>query len=138
MEVGLPPASPCEHEEFEADDEATVFLIAGYAKYSRPYVWVRNGLRTKQRQAPRRPKVRTNHERLVKLSAAERDKDAPLRLESTQAWLEQGSCGWPPRFEGSSPQKDIKLWDIIAELVALCAQSKAANPFAVNFDYFAR
>lgn len=35
----LPPASPCDRE-LERDPLKTVFLIAGYARYKSPFVWV--------------------------------------------------------------------------------------------------
>lgn len=42
LDVGLPPASPSELEAEEEDgDEYTTFLVAAYAKYCCPYVWVR-------------------------------------------------------------------------------------------------
>ncbi|GFS22688.1 hypothetical protein ElyMa_006957700 [Elysia marginata] len=67
--IGLPPASPAE-EEIDTDNETTLFLVAGYARYSCPYVW-----------------VRSNHERLFKLSGdQDNDRDSPLRLKSTAKW----------------------------------------------------
>ncbi|KAK3802931.1 hypothetical protein RRG08_020032 [Elysia crispata] len=67
--IGLPPASPAE-EESNTDAETTLFLVAGYARYSCPYVW-----------------ARSNHERLFKLSGNEAsDRDSPLRLKSTAKW----------------------------------------------------
>ncbi|RUS91078.1 hypothetical protein EGW08_001206 [Elysia chlorotica] len=67
--IGLPPASPAEQES-NIDSETTLFLVAGYARYSCPYVW-----------------VRSNHERLFKLSGnRDNDKDSPLRLKSTARW----------------------------------------------------
>ncbi|CAI8051197.1 hypothetical protein GBAR_LOCUS28040, partial [Geodia barretti] len=38
INVGLPPASPSENED--VDESQTMFLIAGYSRYNRPYVWV--------------------------------------------------------------------------------------------------
>jgi hypothetical protein len=35
----IPPASPCDRE-LEQDGTKTAFLIAGYARYERPFVWV--------------------------------------------------------------------------------------------------
>lgn len=32
--------------------------------------------------------------------------------------------------------KDVKIWDIIAELVRVCTVPAPPNPFAVDFDYF--
>ena len=31
---------------------------------------------------------------------------------------------------------DAKVWDMIAELVAICTNPSPPNPFAVDFDYF--
>lgn len=53
-----------------------MFLIAAYARYSRPYVW-----------------VRTNHERIIPVrdsSQGQNEKDYPLNLMSTAKWTEQG------------------------------------------------
>ncbi|EDQ91744.1 uncharacterized protein MONBRDRAFT_22856 [Monosiga brevicollis MX1] len=77
IDVGLPPASPSALEE-HVDPNTTVFLIAGYSRYSCPYVWVRN-----------------NHERLVHL--ADKDaasKDSPLRLKTTSTWLSDDVSIW--------------------------------------------
>eukprot|EP00057_Strongylocentrotus_purpuratus_P010980 XP_011665454.1 PREDICTED: uncharacterized protein LOC584416 isoform X2 [Strongylocentrotus purpuratus] len=65
--------------------------------------------------------VRSNHDRLVKLSDnTSFSKDSPLRLKSTSTW-------------GKS---DVKVWQIIAELVKLCTRPAPKNPFEVNMDYF--
>jgi len=67
--VGLPPASPSEVETTPNTD-CTLFLIAGYARYSCPYVW-----------------VRSNHERLLQMAGeVDSDRDSPLRLKSTARW----------------------------------------------------
>lgn len=51
-----------------------MFLIAGYARYNCPYVW-----------------IRTNHERLVQFaSPSKTEKDFPLQLKSTLSWKEKG------------------------------------------------
>ncbi|KAH3807257.1 uncharacterized protein LOC127833664 [Dreissena polymorpha] len=102
-DVGLPPASPSEEESLVTDDRSTLFLIAGYGRYSCPYVW-----------------VRSNHERLVKLTGSSREKDCPLKLKSTLKWKDQ----------------DIFVWDIVAELVKLCTYPSPRNPFEIDFDYF--
>ncbi|XP_033637322.1 uncharacterized protein LOC117298281 [Asterias rubens] len=108
MDIGLPPASPSDNETGPEDSKSTMFLIAGYSRYSCPYVW-----------------VRSNHERLVKRSddhgpTTRYSKDSPLKLKSTSAWQE----------------KDIKVWDIIAELVKLCTLPSPRNPFALDMEYF--
>jgi len=107
MDIGLPPASPSDKDIDLKDDKSTLFLIAAYARYNCPYVW-----------------VRSNHERLVAFSgdsaSKEKQKDSPLRLKSTAEWK----------------QRDTKLWDIIAEVVKLCMYPSPLNPFAVDFKYF--
>ncbi|XP_070538099.1 uncharacterized protein [Ptychodera flava] len=104
IDVGLPPASPVEREIVPSDDNSTLFLVAGYARYGCPYVW-----------------VRSNHERLVKLSGDDSfTKDSPLKIKSTTTWLE----------------KDTKIWDIIAELVKIATLPSPRNPFAVDMEYF--
>ena len=62
-----------------------MFLVAGYGKYSCPYVW-----------------VRSNHDRLVKLSDNPSfSKDSPLRLKSTAARGDKGKTGmWEPVMMG--------------------------------------
>ncbi|CAG2195160.1 unnamed protein product [Mytilus edulis] len=67
--IGLPPASPSDKES-NVDSDTTLFLIAGYARYSCPYVW-----------------VRSNHQRLIRLTNdSTQEKDSPLRLKSTNKW----------------------------------------------------
>ncbi|KAK3604656.1 hypothetical protein CHS0354_007199 [Potamilus streckersoni] len=103
--VGLPPASPSE-AEFNVDESSTLFLVAGYARYICPYVW-----------------VRSNHERLVKLTGdCQREKDNPLRLKSTLKWKD----------------RDVYIWDLVAEVVKLCTYPAPTNPFAIDFDYFSQ
>lgn len=102
-DVGLPPASPSEEESLPTDERSTLFLIAGYGRYSCPYVW-----------------VRSNHERLVKLTGESREKDCPLKLKSTLKWKDN----------------DIYVWDIIAEVIKLCTYPAPRNPFEIDFDYF--
>ncbi|XP_076453665.1 uncharacterized protein LOC143288888 [Babylonia areolata] len=75
--VGLPPASPSDNEQSSASN-TTVFLIAGYSRYSCPYVW-----------------VRSNHQRLMKMSGAgDGEKDHPLRLKSTSRWKHEEVHIW--------------------------------------------
>ena len=53
-----------------------MFLIAAYARYSQPYVW-----------------VRSNHERIIPVSDStqgQSEKDYPLNLASTAKWAEEG------------------------------------------------
>ncbi|XP_020897235.1 uncharacterized protein LOC110236092 isoform X2 [Exaiptasia diaphana] len=106
MDIGLPPASPSERDIDLKDEKSTLFLIAAYARYNCPYVW-----------------VRSNHERLVSFTGGDDEtklKDSPLKLKTTAAWK----------------QKDTKLWDIIGEIVKLCMYPAPFNPFAIDFKYF--
>lgn len=52
-----------------------MFMIASYARYSCPYVW-----------------IRTNHERIVQFSEEDGsvEKDFPLKLRTTSSWQEKG------------------------------------------------
>jgi hypothetical protein len=102
--VGLPPASPRDQETQQRDENSTLFLLAGYARYNCQYVW-----------------IRSNHQRLVKLlGESDENRDNPLKLKSTRKWNDS----------------DVKVWDIIAELVKLCTYPPPNNPFAVDFEYF--
>lgn len=48
----------------------TLFLLAGYVKYGRPYAW-----------------IRSNHERLVNIGGTDSMvKDTPMRLKSVADW----------------------------------------------------
>ncbi|KAK0061107.1 hypothetical protein Bpfe_009635 [Biomphalaria pfeifferi] len=103
-EADLLPASPSEEESQQPKDDVTLFLIAGYARYSCPYVW-----------------VRSNHRRLFTLSGdKDADKDSPLKLKSTSKWQDE----------------DVKIFDIVAEIVKLCTYPAPRNPFEVDLDYF--
>uniref|UniRef100_K1PTE5 DUF7886 domain-containing protein n=1 Tax=Magallana gigas TaxID=29159 RepID=K1PTE5_MAGGI len=102
--VGLPPASPSDSETQPGDETSTLFLIAGYARYSCPYVW-----------------IRSNHQRLVKLMGeVETEKDSPLRLKSTASWKD----------------RNVTLYDIIAELVKLNTYPAPQNPYELDMEYF--
>ncbi|XP_028404992.1 uncharacterized protein LOC114527502 isoform X2 [Dendronephthya gigantea] len=108
MDVGLPPASPSEKDVDVQDNKSTLFLIAAYARYNYPYVW-----------------IRSNHQRIVQLTGKseaeiEQQKDSPLKLKSTENWRKKGT----------------KLWEIIAEVVHMCMFPSPLNPFAVDHRYF--
>lgn len=63
------PASPCDRE-LERDSNTSAFLIAGYARYKRPYVW-----------------LRSNHARLVKADEEHPvDADNPVKLDTVARW----------------------------------------------------
>ncbi|KAM4611480.1 uncharacterized protein ACJ7VT_012156 [Polymixia lowei] len=56
----------------------TLFLLAGYAKYGRPYAW-----------------IRSNHERLVNIGGTDSMvKDTPMKLKSITDWQTQGIRVW--------------------------------------------
>ncbi|XP_065887840.1 uncharacterized protein [Dysidea avara] len=104
INVGLPPASPSEGDLMVTDENNTMFLIAAYGRYNRPYVW-----------------VRSNHKRLIGISdKSSAEKDYPLQLKSTTTWIDE----------------DVKVWDIVAELVRVCTIPAPPNPFAIDFDYY--
>lgn len=48
-------------------------------------------------------------------------KDHPLRLRTTASWV---------------ADKDVKVWDMIAELVDVCTIPAPKNPFAIDLAYF--
>ncbi|XP_041347504.1 uncharacterized protein LOC121367412 [Gigantopelta aegis] len=101
--VALLPASPSDHEDDMKSDQSTLFLIAGYARYNCPYVW-----------------VRSNHDRLFRLTGEKLERDSPLRLKSTIKWKDQ----------------DINVWDLIAELVKLSTYPAPRNPFEIDLEFF--
>ncbi|XP_059500261.1 uncharacterized protein LOC132209074 [Stegostoma tigrinum] len=77
-DTGLPPASPCDREIALPELNCTLFLLACYAKYQCPYVW-----------------IRSNHERLIKATSGNRaSKDSPLKLNSTRDWCRSGGQIW--------------------------------------------
>ncbi|KAG9284543.1 hypothetical protein G9A89_014147 [Geosiphon pyriformis] len=76
-EAILPPNSPLD-QELERDTSKTVFLIAGYARYKRPYVW-----------------LRSNHKRLIQLQDDQKiETDNPLKLETLADWKNQNIMLW--------------------------------------------
>ncbi|CAG8541581.1 12013_t:CDS:2 [Ambispora leptoticha] len=78
VETGLlPPNSPLD-KELARDESKTVFLIAGYARYKCPYVW-----------------LRSNHKRLIQLQDnAKIETDNPLKLETIAAWKTRDIMLW--------------------------------------------
>uniref|UniRef100_A0AAY5K2A2 DUF7886 domain-containing protein n=1 Tax=Esox lucius TaxID=8010 RepID=A0AAY5K2A2_ESOLU len=74
----LLPASPSEREIAVPEVNCTLFLLAGYAKYGRPYAW-----------------IRSNHERLVNIGGTDSMvKDTPMKLKSITDWGSQGIRVW--------------------------------------------
>ncbi|XP_051900712.1 uncharacterized protein si:dkey-19b23.7 [Pristis pectinata] len=87
-DVGLPPASPCDRE----GADCTLFLLAGYTRYQRPYAWLRSDCQWL----------------LASSASGGATKDIPLKLDSTtnryrravQLWEMVAElvtlCTWPP------------------------------------------
>ncbi|KAJ3336734.1 hypothetical protein HDU93_002279 [Gonapodya sp. JEL0774] len=98
---GLPPASPAD-KDLEKDSTKTAFLIAGYARYGKPFVW-----------------LRSHHSRLLQTHGQD-SSDSPLTLTSTTNW----------------PKGDVKLAEIVAELVTATLLPPPSNPFAVDHSFF--
>eukprot|EP01004_Peranema_trichophorum_P007191 NODE_5979_length_943_cov_25.493902_g5391_i0.p1 GENE.NODE_5979_length_943_cov_25.493902_g5391_i0~~NODE_5979_length_943_cov_25.493902_g5391_i0.p1 ORF type:complete len:266 (-),score=56.93 NODE_5979_length_943_cov_25.493902_g5391_i0:146-886(-) len=115
---GHPPASPCEREapRFRLSSPNNyVFLIATYARYGRPMVWLRSNNNNAKFQTQDVPnwasdQFPVNSEQLA---------DLPLKLFSIESWPSQ------PR--------QTHIWDVISELVHLCI-SPTCNPFALNWN----
>uniref|UniRef100_A0A3Q2CK22 Si:dkey-19b23.7 n=1 Tax=Cyprinodon variegatus TaxID=28743 RepID=A0A3Q2CK22_CYPVA len=77
-EEHLLPASPSEGEIAVPEVNCTLFLLAGYVKYGRPYAW-----------------IRSNHERLVNIGGMDSMvKDTPMKLKSITDWQTQGIRVW--------------------------------------------
>ncbi|XP_067879710.1 uncharacterized protein si:dkey-19b23.7 [Heterodontus francisci] len=120
-DVGLPPASPCDREIALPELNCTLFLLACYAKYQCPYVW-----------------IRSNHERLIKTtSEVWAAKDSPLKLNSTLEWQQNGIliweivaelvqlCTWPPP---SNPfTLDIRYFESLPLIERFLASGAMAN-----------
>ena len=71
------------------------------------------------------------------------EKDYPLLLMSTSEWKEKGALlhfltnfAYVCCFLLSYLSTDTKVWDVIADLVAICTSPSPPNPFAVDFDFF--
>ncbi|KAI1898826.1 hypothetical protein AGOR_G00076350 [Albula goreensis] len=78
VEAHLLPASPSEREIAVPEINCTLFLLAGYAKYGRPYAW-----------------IRSNHERLVNIGGTDSMvRDTPMKLKSITDWGSQGTRVW--------------------------------------------
>ncbi|KAM3590554.1 uncharacterized protein V6R79_011818 [Siganus canaliculatus] len=74
----LLPASPSEREIAVPEVNCTLFLLAGYVKYGRPYAW-----------------IRSNHERLVNIGGTDSMvKDTPMKLKSISDWQTRGIRVW--------------------------------------------
>ncbi|KAM4747318.1 uncharacterized protein WCC33_004895 [Rhinophrynus dorsalis] len=86
----LPPASPCDREIAIPETHCTLFLLAAYAKYGRPYVW-----------------VRSNHQRLTGIEQCDWPlKDTPLTLLSTSEWDNKDVGVWHV------------VWDVVSSCVS--------------------
>ncbi|XP_016335116.1 uncharacterized protein LOC107683551 [Sinocyclocheilus anshuiensis] len=101
----LLPASPSEREIAVPEMNCTLFLLAGYAKYGQPYVW-----------------IRSNHERLVNVGGTDTlVKDTPMKLKSITDWV--------------STSQGTHVWDVVSELVGLCTMPPPDNPFSLDMRY---
>ncbi|XP_059210723.1 uncharacterized protein si:dkey-19b23.7 [Centropristis striata] len=77
-EEHLLPASPSEREIAVPEVNCTLFLLAGYVRYGRPYAW-----------------IRSNHERLVNIGGTDSMvKDTPMKLKSIADWQTRGVRVW--------------------------------------------
>lgn len=77
-EEHLLPASPSEREMAIPEINCTLFLVAGYVRYGRPYAW-----------------IRSNHERLVSIGGTDSMvRDTPMKLKSITDWQTQGIRVW--------------------------------------------
>ncbi|XP_012723133.2 uncharacterized protein si:dkey-19b23.7 isoform X1 [Fundulus heteroclitus] len=77
-EEHLLPASPSEGEIAVPEVNCTLFLLAGYVKYGRPYAW-----------------IRSNHERLVNIGGMDSMvRDTPMKLKSITDWQTRGIRVW--------------------------------------------
>jgi hypothetical protein len=77
-------------------------------------------------------KLRSNHQRLVKLKVDRKDEvDNPLQLKSTDAWDLRGACiilgvYWT----------DVHVLEILQEIVQLGLSAPVKNPFAIQHAFF--
>ncbi|KAI9543304.1 hypothetical protein NQZ68_011953 [Dissostichus eleginoides] len=76
-----PREPPHTHQDAATDCQevnCTLFLLAGYVKYGRPYAW-----------------IRSNHERLVNIGGTDSMvKDTPMKLKSISDWQTRGIRVW--------------------------------------------
>lgn len=70
----VPPASPAGHEG-EKDENESMFLLGGYARYKCPYVWLRSCSKQMQKKMTM-------------------DMDMPLKLNTTEQWKNGGVKAW--------------------------------------------
>eukprot|EP00669_Euglena_mutabilis_P013886 TRINITY_DN8886_c0_g1_i1.p2 TRINITY_DN8886_c0_g1~~TRINITY_DN8886_c0_g1_i1.p2 ORF type:complete len:268 (+),score=89.04 TRINITY_DN8886_c0_g1_i1:28-804(+) len=118
VEGGQPPASPCDTSgslDITGDPYEVTFLIATYARYGRPMVWLRNPLghvdfrREVVAGWKADPTAKPQH-----------DAELPLKLFTIEAWPQD------PR--------SVPVWDVIAELVAITVRKPPANPLALDWE----
>lgn len=78
MHIQKRPSSLTRFSQQEVN--CTLFLLAGYVKYGRPYAW-----------------IRSNHERLISIGGTDSMvKDTPMKLKSISDWQTRGMetvCG---------------------------------------------
>ncbi|KAM4536738.1 uncharacterized protein PAE49_021218 isoform 1-T1 [Odontesthes bonariensis] len=127
-EEHLLPASPSEREIAVPEVNCTLFLLAGYVKYGRPYAW-----------------IRSNHERLVNIGGTDSMvKDTPMKLKSISDWQTRGETHVSTFSETINVKINVSLWgfhagirvwDVVSELVCLCTVPSPSNPFALDTRY---
>ncbi|XP_078525811.1 uncharacterized protein LOC144798687 isoform X2 [Lissotriton helveticus] len=113
----IPPASPCEKEVAVPEENCTLFLLAAYAKYGRPYVWLRSS-----------PRHLINRGYTGALT-----QDVPLKLGTTSEWSRRdvrlwdvvsevvSICTWPP------PQNPLSVDLIFLGSLALAERYLASG-----------
>ncbi|KAI5609916.1 hypothetical protein C0J50_5588, partial [Silurus asotus] len=104
-DLHLLPASPSEREITVPEMNRTLFLLTAYAKYGRPYAW-----------------VRSNHERLINVGGADSlAKNTPMKLKSIT--------------DSDLAPQGTWVWDVVHELVGLCTMPPPDNPFSLDMCY---
>lgn len=115
--------SPAGGTDGAVSTEQTVFLLAGYELYQRPYVWVRQPLASccpVLSELTIRGCCRQLRSTSTVLSLSESAEDMPLTLETTERWPHADS--------------HITIWEMVAELVALCVTPTPTNPFEIAVE----
>lgn len=133
------------------DDSSTLFLIAGYARYNCPYVWVSsvytNDYYTRLRLSVLKSELllsfrfgRIMNDWLDWVVKTRPRKTFPFSSNPLQTgrkqvkWAISNSNHW--RSHVSICWAEAKVWDVIAELVHICTSPSPPNPFAVDIEYF--
>ncbi|KAI7890622.1 uncharacterized protein EV154DRAFT_511027 [Mucor mucedo] len=106
-------------KDLRLEKDRTVFLIAGYAKYRCPYVW-----------------LRSHHEQLIQPDHLEDDN--PLQLSKTTEWKNNSIYYLPIDFFFRFIYYlfiilDVSLWEILSEILSMTIRPD--NPFELDFGY---